>query len=1805
MESIVLHSDIARLILGYFVNNNLKRAALTLCRTSPHLHQEFVALRQGLQPHNFLNDGLEEIIREHVKITSMVATAVQKLPNDARQRLQQLKLSERVGELLKVDKSTFSCSKDSATMQNASSNKQRKRRRMDEEHANSASPSPSKHAARKRRRLLDPHLYCSVGRSSRNVSDHTEEKDSLDSSTGTDFTSEHSDDALHFHGHGPKNNSTPRTSTSVEAERVMPTPQTMPALTNAIMTNSEFQAKLLTNINVALQSLTVHAPSAESVNSEAVLDGLVRNILEATEKDPSFDRIIQEVVSMEAQSEEPMTGTLATAAAATEPAPPQTPLIIRAAVSSANSAAAVNANGEVNVVNGNNGNAIIQLNANNSIGTLIDPNFSISKLIVLNSNESAQKQQQPSANLSFCSENLINYADGGSALSDADAVAGVAAVAGGQVCVDAINGQLTFPMFLSNEGLISHLPFLVNNEWLAQQLRSDAFANTDVSHIEIPLPEPITVTANQLPPNSIIINSAVKQPPTPVESPSVEPPAQLIAEQPKPVTASTVLVERSASKVLNASAVPASLDSSRLVLERVTPSTSGIVNVKAFRSLSTPRKRTSHVRTLNFSPKGVTHSQSTPLSTRRLQQRQQTQSQQAQRRAELKTRKEKQAKEPEKQTDLQPEKPVIIKNVEILPNFGSSSCVPAAAVTASSSSSAAAAAAAAAAAVTTSAAAAAVATAADVSGNESNGCVPPLFAMEETSNQTVIKAVTASKQPKQTAKSATPVAAVAPSTVATPKRKQKRRTAAKAACKRIIPEAQSQDEGNAESGNKQQQAKKSASVSLDDSKENQTTPTEEAVVPGAEKPKVSSEKEDLLAAWQRQMNSSSTDLEQRLREINAKRLDVFQNKVRRNRPVAKKKKTLAPATPLAPKQKKLKSPPLSTKKKKQKLKQQQMNSAEGDFIIKITTPQKAPKRPKAVSQKLKESKKHKVAKESKKIMEAEETKKIMKPEQPEHVQQQQPEQQQREEQVRQQMQQPDPAPVKAETKDKPAERIGNIEVLLETPFKVTLSEANDVPPTPGPALMSTLNTPYAKLLPSASFLFGSDTKSILDTPMLTAITPGMRLTTPFGHALSTPHSSAAKTDYSSGSSYYRPDEAEHTDTNAQCALQPTPKRDHVEQVAKQSTTCIELYAERVPVEPMVLRRVRSFGSEAVDSADAAALSGNAELQLVETPHYKLVGGLPDAVVDHSSSSSSGSSTSSSSSSSSSSGSCSHSSSNTTAGSAHTTQVTNAVLPACTIKLLELENLSDISSTEDEEWVKAAAAAGSLNAPPLAIDSEAAQLVSQDGEVRYPLRNWLTPSKDAAATAAAAADADTSGEMAPPAPPAPPAAVPAVKKATPTPKIANEVSQQVESIEQRMLDLAKVRERVKAKVKQQTAPKGRPKKPNKKLTTMRDTAKLTNPNPIHANKSPKKESQTTKPEKKAKVSATATESVKNEPAPCKPVKAKAASSEPVKAISEPQEPSSSNLDPALLIALNLSAKKQQQQPKTARATVQIAAKPAPSTSTGQRRGRPKKPPNTEPSRCSMRRSSRLIDNKTPAPEEPQPGSSEATKPAKASTSTKVAKKPAKKRAEARMETVALTLATLAEAQTTQLSPEQLPPQAQSPAPVASGEYELDMCTSASHVANTFCFAFADSGSKPAQPVPRQPPAYFTNFQMRIMVDSEMHTVRITSPQLLHQAQPSTEDNANATCIRNIPKKRIIRFTSGTNQDQAVAQEKPMAASTPLARNAQSEERDDNDSEVASINTPLKGNTSEEQQLEGHDAGVQIEDIESILSHLHGT
>lgn len=168
-----------------------------------------------------------------------------------------------------------------------------------------------------------------------------------------------------------------------------------------------------------------------------------------------------------------------------------------------------------------------------------------------------------------------------------------------------------------------------------------------------------------------------------------------------------------------------------------------------------------------------------------------------------------------------------------------------------------------------------------------------------------------------------------------------------------------------------------------------------------------------------------------------------------------------------------------------------------------------------------------------------------------------------------------------------------------------------------------------------------------------------------------------------------------------------------------------------------------------------------------------------------------------------------------------------------------------------------------------------------------------------------------------------------------------------------------------------------------------------------------------------------------------------------------------------------------------------------------------------------------------------------------------------------------VSTLAEAHTTtHRSPEKAQQQQRSPpsaAPlspaISNGGNELNLCPSSSQVGNTFSFRYADNGSKPTKPVPRQPPGYFKNYQMRIIMDNEVHSVSITSPLLLHQT-PSSSSN-----IRNIPKKRLIQFSTTSSGEEQLAT--PQAASTPLAPTGQgsvqnvSQERDDTDHEVAAM------------------------------------
>ncbi|XP_017472246.1 PREDICTED: serine-rich adhesin for platelets-like [Rhagoletis zephyria] len=1369
MDAVVLHSDIARLVLGYLKRQNLERTSRLFCKTSPHLKQEFSAYRKGYTPHTFGPD-LEDIICEYVNITCTVDRLVSSLPSSLRFQLFERKLSEKVNLLLeraldsflKAEQSESSALKKSDVKRSSAAstsvpsdkenttkkqNKQKRKRTCliyssDER----KSPVSLQNKLTKRRRILEPFCYLSAKQkhnlqrlqkesASSTGDEQTQTDDGVEDESADEEDAEVLDNESDLSiREKPTQESTPR-NISVKGKFLTPS---VPDLSQAILDNPHFQMKLVDNINQALSSSVnpdgqailsnINSTTAniqtntdtlseeqQIINSNEMLDQMVQDILKATEKDPAFDAIIENVVGASVQSTNvsagvqchidsnqlqsqlglptvpPLLGqqqqqlfTLVqqqpqqslnvpclaaisheTAASTTTP---RTPLLIRTAVAAASTSHSGGGDasaGESQVLSA--------LTSNNSFGSLIDPNFSISKLIVLNPNDGAQKPSSADQSIgNTTADQLITQLTSSGAEATGDE----------QVFFDANTGQLTIPLFLTDEGLLANFPFLVNNEAVTQQLQTDNICNMDGSRIEIPLPEPIIVSADQLPPNSIIVTSAQK-------AITVEEQRLPGAQQP-PRTVCKKTMDGPAPSSLNV----------RSNADGETPSTSGIVNSKAYKSLSTPRKRTSHVRTLSFSPKVegnriAAKAGATPLSTRRD--------------AVASTTALLEDGEVPENFSVVPEKP-IIKNVEILPRLDGTI---------------------------------------DVSANESsNSCsVPPLFVTEESSNQTVIKTELSLKESKEVSLAVQPKAtATSKSTIAdhpdTPKRKQVRRSAVRA-CKRRL--SKSSDELKLVTKNQTEKIEPIESV---------TEGKEQTI----DQRKLNDDK--MMEEWLRLRNASTSDLDSRLRQLNAEQNASIPKSARRVRSTPAKKRKLRQKKAVVSKRRRKKAAALALldherkislnasvevdeskegnesdqlpveeavikekdiKSKRTREKKRTVKDRSMEFNIKIPTPQKD-KRESLLKMRSERTTSDTDELATHPPADAADSPTLQN--RTERTEQCKPTVQRTENRLEHE-------------RDR---RTANIACLLETPFKAPTT-LGEVPPTPGMPV-PILDTPASKLgdIPlSTSYLFGSLTKSELETPQLSAITPGIRFT-PFGSSRDvTPRSVAPATDYSSGGSYYKPDESDDLDRKFDKLLKDSAQKQkqkeeekqshaaevknllfedqrettelHMEQ--KQDAICVEIPAEKLRVEPIVLKRVKSFGAEGTEDGEGATASINID------PHYMLASELPEICAEEESSNSSSTFSSSSSSSSSNSSSSSSSSSSDSSAALHkaTAKAEEQKKSPDNNLRLSLDNLSSISSTEDEEWQKLAV-----------TEEENSQLVGNDGEVRYPVRSWLTPSK---------------------------------------------------------------------------------------------------------------------------------------------------------------------------------------------------------------------------------------------------------------------------------------------------------------------------------------------------------------------------------------------------------------------------------------------------------------------------------------------
>uniref|UniRef100_A0A1A9UEK7 Uncharacterized protein n=1 Tax=Glossina austeni TaxID=7395 RepID=A0A1A9UEK7_GLOAU len=1290
-----------------FENGIIGRSTHVFSKTSPFLQQEYTAFKKCLLTHSFF-PKLEEIICEYVNISIKVEQLWPKFTAIVDFDPQKYKLSDKVIAILEDCELTLStrvgnepstskhlmpkCLRLSSGKESikgkTNANSSRKRRPETSLNENLITRESCK-----RRRISEPYCFLIPRSAQRHRTEinggHDEEICSTSSIEDLkELTSEEvSDNDQQGENHNMikekhENESTPHCKITKKATISTPI---LPDISEVILHNSEFQQKLADNINQVLNTSVnnnsesmrttegnepakIDSPN-NNVNYETepeilpsqVLDNMVKDILEATENDPSYDTIVEECI--EAWTARPQTQTIAVQCnmpgtqspyASSEPpplvptqsfahlsyphcsdvlnisthnAPPRTPLIIRTAVTTATSNATPSNAQENN-----------QLISNNSFGSLIDPNFSVSKLIVLNSNESVQKHQQQSQQPHLGIANNDNQI-----LSQVTclppSVNSLNESTDDQLFFDSSTGQLTFPVYLANDAVITN--FLINNEIVGQQLQT----NSSLAEDSMALPEPVV---------DMHLN--------PIDEQNNE------------------MTNTKKDKAIVKSSEPPSSANSYLLGNKTTPAC-GIINPKTCKSLSTPRKRASHVRTLTFSPRGPQlglGTLMTPLSTRRehLNRFQRTFSIPSRPDVGVEQVKEEDKIPSNSKADTSmvvPEKP-IIKNVEILPTISATSNH-------------------------------------IINENSSSSCnVPPLFIHEESSNQTVING----EETKLVEKSTSTKSETNATIDHTPKRQQSRKNAVRA-CKRQIPPT------SREVGKKGKNNTNSCGA-------NNKLESEEATSKNFEI--------EAVEEWRRLRNVRINNFDMHIREENAKMSQLkpgrkisTKRRIRRRKSAALKRKEKEIAAMAEESMEFDQLDSMDDKldeyaENKQGEDERTGNSNESHFKnsnhsldgsteildknehksqikdkhskfnIKIPTPQKA-----------KESEKSK--EEAKAKLEVTEVQ------------------------------------VEADSgrfEDNTVEyekSTANIGVLLETPPKV--HSPSYIPPTPG-IFAPSLNTPSAKLndvnnamSASASFLFGSITKSELDTPLLSAVTPGSRFTT-FGlKEGTTPPRNNSNTEYSSGGgSYYKPDESENLDQNIDQLLKnsgqkkpPSLNRPDEEESIKvvkepeksqpvdnvQEGIEVEISVEKLRVEADVLKRVKPLGSEQVEIEDI-------------NPHYTLASGLPEisaAEDEDSSSSSSSSSTSSSSSSSSSANSSRNSSSSSSSSNCSSPSKTKEDKEKASSNLIlaDLDNLSSISSTEGDEWQELQ----------LSDNDENSQLISNDGEVRYPLRSWLTPIKE--------------------------------------------------------------------------------------------------------------------------------------------------------------------------------------------------------------------------------------------------------------------------------------------------------------------------------------------------------------------------------------------------------------------------------------------------------------------------------------------
>lgn len=273
-----------------------------------------------------------------------------------------------------------------------------------------------------------------------------------------------------------------------------------------------------------------------------------------------------------------------------------------------------------------------------------------------------------------------------------------------------------------------------------------------------------------------------------------------------------------------------------------------------------------------------------------------------------------------------------------------------------------------------------------------------------------------------------------------------------------------------------------------------------------------------------------------------------------------------------------------------------------------------------------------------------------------------------------------------------------IKELTETPFKdISLTPLPNTPRFAIPLMSSSQETPMPKIFATTASTLASIVKNCdILTPSF-AITPGFK-ETPWkdgvdGSPASASGYSSRRTDYSSCSSYYKPDESEEINQNLNAFV--NQRRSERNSQSESDGGCTKVIVDKPSKLMLSVKKVECPG------AIERVKSFNEEQKAIPAPHYTMMdeGLLSESIVTTATDDSSNSS------SSSSDFTCS------TCSTDSTDETTMAKL-----------NKATKTEEKDSEW--------DCDGQEIAKDELVSPAVMNEktGEVRFPLRNWITPKK---------------------------------------------------------------------------------------------------------------------------------------------------------------------------------------------------------------------------------------------------------------------------------------------------------------------------------------------------------------------------------------------------------------------------------------------------------------------------------------------